>query len=623
MHAAALNLAVCAVALFWSAVTAEARGVRPTVCNTTDGVVLVAMVDSDLRSSRAVTADVYKEDGWWHVDAGDCRRLPELSIGWRAFAFAALQDGLIKPFIYTPSRERQGSTPPRFKSLCANSIGKSFSRNDLLESEVGRNCGGSADVVVPVSFKVEVGVFTDVALTINIDETPGLIDIPMSPTAKAAVQTAQSLLVFEEIGKCALAAAPSVAGANFTSDQVKFDAGRLYALFKATVSARLSSNELDYQKEYICRNFRQAMIWRLDMTFLSDDGRHYTLFLHDEDTGVERVDNLGRFTIPESDAVYAPGTVLLGLAETDPPVPITQNNQGLKTLTAHDPKYVTPIVRVGLPAWALLSYADAVLAREPVLQTCIDRVYLANRGVKRVNYTGCLTDASGARLLEILADADATYGFDREKIVKQADTPVAVENVNIAAWEGYIDTCVPVLVDRYARSTEGAIFECTCFAAAADLAVEDRYLKYEHGASFNIDYDALPTEQKDRYSSLRRTCTDRYMRTNREFDSVVSKLAAPRIAAFLEPTEDIVLAEYLGLKANYNGRGPLKIISITSATPLNYAKVGEIIRSVDGKEVRNLSELHTEIEAARAAGKTSVSLSMKSNRGYYLQELNL
>ena len=77
------------------------------------------------------------------------------------------------------------------------------------------------------------------------------------------------------------------------------------------------------------------------------------------------------------------------------------------------------------------------------------------------------------------------------------------------------------------------------------------------------------------------------------------------------------------MKANYNGRGPLKIISITSATPLNYAKVGEIIRSVDGKEVRNLSELHTEIEAARAAGKTSVSLSMKSNRGYYLQELNL
>ncbi|MDJ1008006.1 MAG: hypothetical protein QNJ13_09305 [Paracoccaceae bacterium] len=617
---ATVTLVICLAALLSSATIVEARGVRPTVCNNTDDVVLAAMIDSDLRSPRALSTRVFTEDGWWHVDSGDCRRLPELAAGWRAFAFAGLQKGLIRPFIYTPSETRPGSTPPRFDSVCANSLGRSFTRRDVLESDVGKTCAVGADVVVPVSFKIEVGVFTDVSLTINIDGTPDFIDLPMSPRAQAALETASSLLVFEEIDGCTLAAAPSLAAANFTADQVTFDAGRLYALYKTAVTARLSSGELAHTRKYECRNLRQAMIREWDMAILSDDGRYYEIFLYEGFNGVEEVDDLRRFTIPESDAIYNPGIRLLGITETERPAPIVDAFHGLDVLTAHDPTRVTPIVGVGLPAWALLSYADAVLSREPQLQSCIDDVYLANRGYRRVNYTGCLDNASGARLLEILAEADDTFGFDRKE--DYVPPPIEVENVDIAAWEGYIDACIPVLTGQYGRSTEGAMFECTCFAAAADLSVEKAYLNYQYGEVFNGAFDDIPAEQRERYSSLQLTCRDRSMRTNPEFDSVVTTLTAPRIAAFLEPTEEIVLAEYLGLTANLNGNGPLKIISIAPGSPLAHLKVGDIIMDVQFNEVRNLTQFHEELEAARATGRSSVILSMRSSRGYYSQEFN-
>lgn len=623
VHVLTVTLLIAVVAVQWSVTAAEARGVRPTVCNDTQNVVLVAMVDSDLRSDRALTTNVYSEDGWWHVDVGDCRRLPELAAGWRAFAFAGLENGLIRPFVYTPSRQRAGSTPPGFDSVCANSIGRSFSRRDVLERDVGKTCADGADVVVPVSFKIEVGVFTDVALTINIDGTPDFIDIAMSPTAQAALDSAQSLLVFEDIHGCTIAAAPSVFDANLTSDQVTFDAGRLYMLFKTAVTARLSSGEREYQREYRCRTFWDAKVRNLDMAVLFDDGRYYTVFPYSSRNGAKAVDDLGRFTIPESDAIYNSGTVLLGLAETKTPVPITKAVQSLDLLTSHDPAHVTPIVKVGLPAWALLSYADAVNAREPGLQTCIDDIYLANRGVKRVNYTGCLNETTGARLLDILAQADATFGFDRVEVEDYVETPIAAENVDIAAWDGYIDACVPVAVNQYARSTEAAMFECTCYAAAADLSMADEYLNYKYRAAFKGEYDDIPQEQRDRHSGLQITCRDRWMRTNPEFDRVVSQLAAPRIAAYLEPTEDIVIAEYMGMTGNLNGNGPLRILSVTPGAPLTYIKVDDVILSVQGKQVRNLTQLHTELEALRATGRSSVSLSVRRGGSYYLHDLRL
>lgn len=440
---------------------------------------------------------------------------------------------------------------------------------------------------------------------------------------EAPLDRTRSMLVLEKIDRCNLVAAPSVIAANVKSDQVPFDTGRLYALYRTVAIAALSVGELAYQREYNCRNLRAALVRNLRMAVLFDDGKYYEVFLYEKHRGAKPVDASGSYTIPESDTVYNPGTLVIGVAETKKPAPATDAHHGLEALTSHDATRVRPIARLGLPAWALLSYADAVISREPQLQTCIDNVYLSNRGKDRVDYTGCLDDLSGQRLLDVLAQADTAFeAASRGEIAGGAETPLEPENVEMARWEGFIDACIPIAIDQYARPTEDAMFECTCYAAAADLAVNDAYLTYQYGAQFNVELEDLPKEQSARYSSLRLTCTDRSMRTSPEFESVVTALTAPRIAAFLEPTEDLTVGEFMGLTAHENGNGPLKIISISAGSPMSHLRVGDIVTRVEWNEVRNLSQFRAAIEAAKAQGASSVRLSMRRGQGFFRQELN-
>lgn len=158
-----------------SLIPAHAKGARPTVCNSTFHEIVVTTIRSDTRHPKALLADVYREDGWFVVRPAECRRLDEMTIGWGAFAFATRHGNSITPFVYTPSRQYgDGGDAPRFSSVCTNRRGLSFERRGVEAHEVGTSCADGADSIVPISFKINVGIFTDIALTINIDAVPGL-----------------------------------------------------------------------------------------------------------------------------------------------------------------------------------------------------------------------------------------------------------------------------------------------------------------------------------------------------------------------------------------------------------------------------------------------------------------
>lgn len=292
---------IATLLVIWTS-AAEARGVRPTVCNETGYVVLVAMVDSDLRSPRALTTEVYSESGWWKVSPGNCRRLRELNIGWRAFAFAALENGSIRPFIYTPSQQRTGSRPPSFSSICANSAGRSFGRNDVLETDVGKTCAEGADQVVPISFKIEVGIFTDVALTIKIAGVPNFIGPPPEPSPPS------NFFVLGEISGCEIVAAPSLMNAELSVSGEIMSPDDVFDFYMSKAVPAINR----FQRELRCSEI-QALRSQFYPFINDDSGGTFNVFMYDEGNGLERDNQSGVFSVPESEEVYQRHMYVLGI----------------------------------------------------------------------------------------------------------------------------------------------------------------------------------------------------------------------------------------------------------------------------------------------------------------------
>lgn len=194
-------------------------------------------------------------------------------------------------------------------------------------------------------------------------------------------------------------------------------------------------------------------------------------------------------------------------------------------------------------------------------------------------------------------------------------------DMDLSRWDGFIEACIPDLVNRYARIRENATVECTCFVTAVQLSVSPENLSYQYPKPLNIPFENLTEQERLAYSDLNFNCTDRTGNTDKDFDRLIAKLVAARSSETSVPQEELIVGQYSGISGYVNTNGPLEVLAIDRSSRAKNLKVGHFILQVEWQEVRNLKQLQEQIEAALARGKTSIRLSMQGDGGYYAQIL--
>lgn len=191
---------------------------------------------------------------------------------------------------------------------------------------------------------------------------------------------------------------------------------------------------------------------------------------------------------------------------------------------------------------------------------------------------------------------------------------------DLSKWEGYIEQCVPDLISRYAHSQSTALFTCTCYATAAELSVAPERHSYAYPSVLNVDYDTLPEQEQTELKGLNITCHSRYLKTDPEFEELVVKKIALIESKMKKDSAPPELGVYLGMTANINSDGPLKLQSVdanSAAYKTGWLRDGDIIYRADNAPVKNLTELSERVNAAIERGQRSISLSVERPGSFF------
>lgn len=296
------SLALCAIFSLGAATAAQSKGADITICNETAEDVHVVKVYQRLYSGAELT---WAETGWDKVDANSCSSVLSITIGWAAFAFAAGDETNFRSFTFTPSDtfNRSGQTSPTFSSVCVIDYPGRFARYELTAREIGTTCAPGATQAIPVSFKILADAFTNVKLTVTIDQIPSTGNVRLG-----RAESARAFKILGEVGGCQIVAAPSLLAAKIVVDGAQLPLSAFYDQYLAKAKKAITK----YDRNFTCGEIKSLK--GQFYPFIKDDtGNIYQIFLHDKDSGVEP-DSSGRgFRTPESNQVYRPEMSVMGI----------------------------------------------------------------------------------------------------------------------------------------------------------------------------------------------------------------------------------------------------------------------------------------------------------------------
>ncbi|MEM6890763.1 MAG: hypothetical protein AAF636_21910 [Pseudomonadota bacterium] len=282
---------------------ASAGGADVRMCNQSDERVRVTVVDQHWEGGSEMS---WREDGWYAISPGNCRFIKSIPIGWAAFAFSVGERASFRSFVYRPSETYNPSRaiPPSFSHVCTTDGPGAFGRDGLQEYEIGRSCARSADQLVPISFMIHAGAFTNARLTVNISNVP-----PPDAETLAAMQAREEEYVFlGEVNGCRIVAAPSITNADITVDGKTLSQSEIYDYFMVRALRAIEK----FRRELRCIEI-QGLRSQFYPFIKDDSGSTHQVFMYQRADGLVHDEQTRTFKIPESDKVYEGSLFVLGI----------------------------------------------------------------------------------------------------------------------------------------------------------------------------------------------------------------------------------------------------------------------------------------------------------------------